>query len=96
MSNIYSLKSKSLGFLNVPFYESDDISVFNLLRNVVYKGQDTGLISNLDDLQLVCLGTFDNTEGITKAKMRVVIDLVDIPEILRAREEVLDHVQNPS
>lgn len=94
--NIYSLRSKTLKFYNVPFYEADDISVFNLLRNVVYKGQDTGLISNLDDLELVCLGQFDTSEGIVKAKNRHVIDLIDIPDILKMRSEVLDHVQNPS
>lgn len=94
--NIYTLRSKSLEFMNVPFYEADDVSVFNLLRNVVMNGADVSLVNNLDDLELLCIGVFDTKEGIIKAKVRKVIDLVDIPDIIRMREEVSSRVSNPT
>lgn len=94
--NIYSLRSKSLEYMNIPFFENDDISVFNLLRNVVMNGTDVSLLNNMEDLELYCIGVFDPKEGIIKMKKRKVIDLVEVPDILRMREEVRKVVSNAS
>ena len=88
---LYALRSKSLGYINTPFVGSDDLEVLNQLRNCVMNGKDASLIANLKDLELLSLADFDATEGISKAKIKVVIDCNEIPLIAEMAQEVLNH-----
>lgn len=65
---IYSLKSKSLGYYNLPFFAENDTGALFNIRNAVLSEQDASLSSNLDDLILVLLGELVQEDSVVIAK----------------------------
>lgn len=75
----YSLKSKSLGYFNLPFpAETDQNAIMNVVQSVKV-GKDVALCQNLDDFELVCVGDYDTSTGQFSVVKSFSIDLVDIP-----------------
>lgn len=91
---IYSLKSKSLGYFNQPFYAENDMTAMNVLRNACIAGNDPGLIVNLNDLILCKVGEFDSASGIKSIKVKEVIDCAEIPLIAEFAKEVIAKNEN--
>ena len=61
---IFSLKSKSLDHLNIPFYAENERSALAMIRDQMVSDANCALSQNAHDLVLVKLGTFDNQSGI--------------------------------
>ena len=93
--NIYSLKCKSLKCYQRPFPATDDGNAMVGIRETL-RLADPEDVKCLDikDLELFCLSCFDSKNGITKARPKKVIDLVDIPGLVDVVQEVLSHVQS--
>ena len=89
---LYSLKCKSLKIYNTPFVCSDDGHAVSIVREAVRQGNDSGLVSNIEDLSLFCLGEFDSKEGLQRVRPKQVIDLVSIPGILNLVKEAVEKV----
>lgn len=89
---LYSIKVKSLKVYNTPFPALDDGAAVAVVRDAVKKGQEEGLIANIQDLSLFSLGAFDSKDGIKNARPKQVIDLVNIPGILDLVKEVVESV----
>lgn len=92
--NIYSLKCKSLKVYNIPFTAPDDGAAISLVANAVKQGHDASIIMNLEDLSLFSLGVFDSKEGLTKARPKLVTDLIAIPGLVNLVKEVIENVQD--
>ena len=91
---LYSLKCKSLKVYNIPFTAPDDGAAISLVANAVKQGQDASIVMNLEDLSLFSLCVFDSKEGVSKARPKLVTDLIAIPGLANLAKEVLDNVQN--
>lgn len=89
---LYSLKVKSLKIYNTPFPAIDDGAAVSVVREAVKRGQESGLIANIEDLTLFQVGEFDSKEGIKKPRPKEVIDLVKIPGIIQLAKEAIEHV----
>lgn len=90
---IYSLKCKSLKVYNIPFTAPDDGAAISLIADVVKKGKDASVLTNIEDLSLFSLGAFDSKEGISKARPKLVTDLAAIPGLAALVKEVFENVQ---
>ena len=93
--NIYSLKCKSLKCYQRPFPASDDGNAMAGIRETIRLAdpEDVKLI-DVNDLELFCLSCFDSKNGITKARPKKIIDLVDIPGLLDVIQEVTRNVES--
>lgn len=89
---LYSIKVKSLKVYNTPFPALDDGAAVAVVRDAIKKGQEDGLIANIQDLSLFCLGAFDSKDGIKNARPKQIIDLVNIPGLLDLVKEVAESV----
>lgn len=58
---IYSLYSKSLKRYNLPFFADDDSAAIERVSKMVTAQADPSLMCALDDLQLRCVGTFNQS-----------------------------------
>lgn len=69
---ILSLRSKSLDHLNLPFYANNEKEALAMIRDQVLSENDCALTRNLSDLELVKLGEFDSTLGITSNERQTI------------------------
>lgn len=69
---ILSLRSKSLDHLNLPFYANNEKEALAMIRDQVLSEKDCSLVRNLSDLELVKLGEFDSTLGITSNERKSI------------------------
>lgn len=69
---ILSLRSKSLDHLNLPFCSSNEKEALATIRNQVISEPDSPLSRNINDLELVKLGEFDSTLGITSNEFKPI------------------------
>lgn len=91
--NIYSLKVKSLKSYKRPFPAEDDGVAIESIRATLREA-DPEIVKSvvIEDLELFCLSCFDSKNGITKARPKKVVDLVDIPGLVDIVKEVLSNV----
>lgn len=93
--NIYSIKVKSLKCYQRPFPAHDDGNAIASVRETLRLATPGDLERiKIDDLELFCLSCFDSKNGITKARPKKIIDLVDIPGLVDVVKEVLTNVES--
>ncbi|QXN75148.1 hypothetical protein [Microvirus mar31] len=69
---LYSLRSKSMNYLNVPFVANDDTEVLIQIRDAIQKGQDSSLVRNLEDIEIVILAEFSPSSGLVARRNQLL------------------------
>lgn len=77
----YSLFDKSLRLYNPPFVESNNERAKQVVRNLLLTSDDKILQKLINDIDLVCLGSFDEISGsfYSPERPEIICHLSDIP-----------------
>lgn len=81
MLKLYAIKDTCVGKYMNPFPMHNDMEAVRAFKQAINSNQKTLIVENYKDMQLVCLGDYNEETGVITSDVRMLANGVDVKEI---------------